>query len=101
MDVLNEYLSGKGKRGEHNRPSPRLVCTDGFNMSVQASEYTYCSPRENNAFPYSSVEVGYPSEREEALMPYAEDDDKPAQTVYGYVPVAVVLAIIEKHGGIA
>ena len=100
MADLNAFLRGPGKRDGY-KPSPRLVCADGFNMSVQASRFTYCSPREDDAFPYTAVEVGFPSEREETLMPYAEDSDKPTDTVYGFVPVVVVEAIIEKHGGIA
>lgn len=33
-------------------------------------------------------------------MQYAEDEDRPTATVYGYVPVSVVEALIDKHGGI-
>lgn len=44
-------------------------------------------------------EVGFPNQREELLMPYAEDPKTPTETVYGYVPVTLVEQIIEKHGG--
>lgn len=77
-----------------------ITCKDGFKMSVQASEMHYCSPRENNAEYYTTVEVGFPSEQEETLMPYAEEPVSPTETVYGWVPIQVVSAIIEKHGGI-
>ena len=33
-------------------------------------------------------------------MPYAEDRERPTDTVYGYVPVEIVERVIEKHGGI-
>lgn len=79
---------------------PRVVCADGFSLSVQASGGHYCSPREDRG-PWWRVEVGYPSERVEALMPYAEDPAEPTETVYGYVPVEIVDAVIAAHGGIA
>lgn len=75
-----------------------LVCKDGFKMSVQTSLGNYCNPR-NDTGPYIEVEVGYPSAKEETLMPYADDKDKPTNTVYAYVPIQVVLDIIKAHGG--
>lgn len=69
-------------------------------MSVQANEAADCSPRVNNAEKYESVEVGYPSEREELLMAYAEDPTRPTRTVYGWVPSHVVSLVCVKHGGI-
>ena len=76
-----------------------VVCADGFEMSVQANEGAYCSPRIDGAERYTEVEVGFPSEREDLLMPYVEDESKPLQTVYGWVPVATVSLVIAKHGG--
>jgi hypothetical protein len=78
---------------------PRIECADGLTLSVQASAFHYCTPRETGAHPYQSVEVGFPSERIEALMPYAEDAEAPTETVYGYVPVEVVNQIVTEHGG--
>ena len=77
----------------------RVVCADGFSMSVQANSGAYCEPREDNARSYSEVEVGYPSEREEALMNWVESPNRPTNTVYGYVPSGVVRRVIDKHGG--
>ena len=77
-----------------------VVCRDGFTMSVQASKFHYCFPRENEG-PYELVEVGYPSAKEDLLLDYAEEPDIPTSTVYGYVPVEVVEAVLEKHGGFA
>ena len=74
-------------------------CADGFNMSVQASRYNYCSPRDNTG-PWDSVEVGHPSAYELCLMPYAEEPGRPTETVYGYVPNKLVHSIIETHGGL-
>lgn len=78
--------------------APAFKCADGFTVSIQASEHHYCSPREN-VTSYTAVELGFPSEAEPLLMEYAEDADEPTQTVYPYVPVDVVLQVINKHGG--
>jgi hypothetical protein len=82
---------------------PRIVCADGFSLSVQARHVCYCEPRGDFEPQYYSVEVGYPSSKDDLLMPYAEGgpDCDGTDTVYGYVPVDVVAAVIEKHGGIA
>jgi hypothetical protein len=81
------------------RLNKKIVCSDGFSMSIQANEYAYCEPRHADAKQYTSVEVGYPSEPEELLMQYAESPTRPTDTIYGYVPVALVYAVIVKHGG--
>jgi hypothetical protein len=83
---------------------PLTHCEDGFSVSVQASEYHYCSPREDG-YPlhmYDTVEVGYPSERPEPWekwQTYTSEPDRPTDTVYGWVPLEMVLALIESHGG--
>lgn len=95
--MINEWIK------EHRFNSwltKRLICKDGFEMSVQASNVHYCSPRIDNADYYSEVEVGYPTVSEEELLDYAEDRTRPTKTVYGYVPVELVDKIISKHGGI-
>jgi hypothetical protein len=82
----------------------RVFCNDGFNMSVQAGSALYSAPRVTLRSKYTcfyrEFEVGFPSEKEDLLMPYAEDEDKPTETVYAYVPIEVVNKVIEKHGGI-
>jgi hypothetical protein len=90
--------------GEPNpRVRPVITCADGFRLSVQASEYHYCTPRDNDG-PWLSMEVGFPSERPEPWETwgqYAEEPNEPTQTVYGRVPVDVIDALIESHGGAA
>ncbi len=87
------------KYDSSGRPEWETVhCADGFNMSVQASRYNYCSPR-NDRGPWMSVEVGYPSHLDVLLRPYAEEPDLPTDTVYGYVPSEIILAVVEAHGG--
>ena len=77
-----------------------VVCADGFRMSVQGHNSAYCAPRIDDAEKYTQVEIGYPSDVEELIMPWAEDPSKPTETVYGYVPVSVAINVIAKHGGI-
>ena len=79
---------------------PRLLCNDGFSISVQASKFHYCSPRLDGIQDYEAVELGYPSMEDELINEYAEDDWNYTETVYGYVPIEVVEKLIEKHGGI-
>jgi hypothetical protein len=77
----------------------RVYCQSGFNMSIQASETSYCDPKDN-AGPYTHVEIGFPNAIEEMIIGFAEDPDNPTETVYGWVPVGLVQALIIKHGGI-
>ena len=77
----------------------KVVCADGFTMSVQAHAGAYCIPRMTGASVYLEVEVGFPSGREELLMEWAEEANRPTDTVYGFVPVQVVTNVIAKHGG--
>lgn len=78
----------------------RIKCVDGFAMSVQASDCHYSTPRVRGLGFYNTYEVGFPSEAEPLLMPYAEDEDNPTSTVYGYVPVQIIVDVIAKHGGV-
>ena len=93
---INTYSNGAHEI-QANRP--RLYCNDGYSISVQASEFHYCSPRLNGLQDYKSVELGYPSTEDELINEYAEGMDY-TDTVYGYVPIEVVEKLIEKHGGI-
>jgi hypothetical protein len=82
-----------------SKQNQRVLCADGFEMSVQASATSYSIPRMTDAPVYREVEVGFPSAREDMLIEWAEDPDDPTGTVYGYVPVQVVTNVIAKHGG--
>lgn len=92
---INKYL--------HENREGRLVrtlkCKNGLSLSVQASSSHYCSPR-NDIGPWCEVEIGFPSERVEELMPYAENSDDPCGTVYAYVPIEIVEHVVESHGGL-
>ena len=94
MQVNNFFKEAGATRNK------RVVCADGFEMSVQAHRTAYCSPRMDNAEKYTSVEIGFPSERAPMLMQFAEEVTDPTGTVSGYVPVQVVTNVLAKHGGI-
>jgi hypothetical protein len=78
----------------------QVVCADGFKMSVQAHDGAYCEPRLDGQRKYTLVEIGFPSVEEALIMPWAEDNSKPTDTVYPYVPVDIVTNVIVKHGGL-
>jgi hypothetical protein len=78
----------------------RIVCNDGFSMSVQAGEALYCTPRDNHG-PWDSVEIGYPSALEPLILGWAETPEDPKGSVYGFVPISVCDAVIAMHSGIA
>lgn len=80
---------------------PRIICNDGFSMSVQVSEGHYCTPRRDRSSWYETAEVGFPSEVEERLIQYAEEKDRPLETVYGWVPLSIIDEIVSCHGGIS
>lgn len=120
------FLDGRMCYVADNLVRPRVICNDGFSISVQANECAYCLPRISQGLldeklyfkgtfnfdrdvasgfidefiPYVEVELGYPSEVEEDLLPYAEDESDPTNTVYGYVPIEIVDSMIQRHGGI-
>jgi hypothetical protein len=78
------------------RQCDKIECADGFALSVQASNFHYCTPRDYEG-PYTHVEIGFPSEVETELMPYCEDINDPTGTVYANVPIELVLSLINKH----
>jgi len=78
---------------------PLMICSDGFEMSVQGSSFHYCSPREDFAM-YTTMEIGFPTEEEELIAEFAENKNDLTGTVYSNVDVYIIQAVIEKHGGI-
>jgi len=104
----NRQTFGIIKRNEREKMkdhNPRITCKDGFNISVQGSSYNYATPREDNPpNGYTHVECGYPSSKPvtSALLKFAElfSTNDYTETVYGYVPVEVVEAELDAHGGV-
>ena len=114
MMKINEFIKNNLKVTNHSRDSlmnqmltstrlPKIVCVDGFEMSVQVGFSLYSTPKKV-AKRYSAVEIGFPSEHEPLIEEFAEGsfDETPnyTDTVYPYVPVAIVDKVLKKHGGI-
>ena len=82
--------------------NPRITCKDGFNISVQAHDGSYCQ-RNTNGVPVT-VECGFPSwvPGTSEFRKYAElcGTSDYTKTDYGFVPVEVVQAELAIHGGI-
>jgi hypothetical protein len=105
-DVVNQFHRWLRKdeevRGKQYRtPISAAVCKDGFCVSIQASEFSYCQPRITADVDYRQFELGFPNMAVPELAEWKDGSDvDDTQTVYGYVPVAVIVALVEKHGGI-
>jgi hypothetical protein len=83
-------------------PRKKIVCKDGFEVSVQGGWGKYSSPRCDESDHYSSWELGFPTERPtDEVMEHCENPEDPTQTVYGYVPTEKVIALIVAHGGLS
>ena len=78
------------------RPRNAITCVDGFVLSVQASEHTYCSPRDNDG-PWTQVECML-IKGKLTFAAWDEYEDGTGE-VYGYVPVELVNREIHSHGG--
>ena len=103
INNVNEFLRKTFSKTIFGTPAlrPIAVCADGFSLSIQASSMHYCRPSKDlQDGDYSKVELSYLSEEVEEFLPFAEDDEAPLATVYGYVPVETVDPFLAKHGGI-
>ena len=76
-----------------------FTCTSGLTFSLQTSSFHYCTPRTDKG-PWSQVEIGFPNQAIEKLMPFAEDKDRPTGTVYGWVPMNIIMEVITDNGGL-
>lgn len=96
---LNEYMKNN-KDDKCTWLTKRVEMNDGFNVSIQASEFHYCEPRKNTEpEKYRSFELGYPSDRDE-LIDLLGEEKETNDTVFPYVDRDVVEQLILKHGGI-
>ena len=103
MNELVEWLVDSNPIAKWGIRRP-LICCDGFQMSVQTSALHYCAPQ-GVLGTWTHVEIGSISIIEPLLWRYAET---PAEwtklaaggAVYPYVPIELVAAIVELHGGI-
>ena len=82
--------------------NPRITCKDGFTISVQAHDGSYC--QRNTEGKLITVECGFPTwtPGTSVFRNYAElcGTDDYTETVYPYTPVEVVQAELDAHGGV-
>lgn len=93
-----KYYAGTGLDDTTGR-TPRLLCSDGFHVSVQVGDGNYCEPR-NSEGPHTKAELGFPTEPMPSLYGYCEDLSCPTDTVYGYVPLEAICDVLNDHGGL-
>ena len=98
VEALQAHLNTAEVVGMPDRifrlPVSAITCGDGTRFSVQASEFTYCQPR-NNLGPWTHVEVMTLTENTEPRHWSHDAGDGLA----GYVPIeAVALEIIDRRG---
>lgn len=87
----------------------RVVCADGFTVSIQASSGHYANDtppegaKENapywrldgtTYYPFRSVEIGNPSEADMSAL-----DKRESGGVWAFVPVAAAASLLDAHGG--
>jgi len=81
---------------------PRIICSDGFSVSIQASSSHYCIPR-NNTGPYTHFELGFPSEIVDEWIPYCEghsESEDPREKVYPRVPIHLIVNELKLRGNV-
>ena len=100
--AMNMEVNGKTIRyTDTHIYRPRVVCKDGFSVSVQADKHRCCEPK-GNAENYSKVELINPSKADQLIAEYAlgKKDQDLTDVIYVYVPVSIVDKLLAKHGGI-
>lgn len=102
LKVLNKHLSDTNTSENYNvRPrfNFKLKGKD-CSVSIQASECAYSNPRKANEEVYQEVELGYPDFdfTNSFINKYAEDKEKPRDSIYGYVPLKELAKELSKLG---
>jgi hypothetical protein len=84
--------------GQEKRIFPRMVCSDGFEMSVQGHWGAYSCPRDDFADRYQEVEIMC---KADPILDEHGGHDSGEERIYGYVPIEIVERVIAAHGGLA
>ena len=91
-----------------------VKCNDGFTFSARFTFYEKihygmnygmnCNSKEADRIKeITHMELGYPSEADDLIAPYANEKEYGTpltQDVYGYTPIDVIVALVNKHGGL-
>jgi hypothetical protein len=96
IDALNQHLADvtviELMPGETCRyPAGHITCNDGSVLSIQASKYTYCTPRQDQG-PWTHVEVMLIRGKTPTHWDHNPGD------VDGYIPIEAVAAEIQSRG---
>jgi len=99
-----DFLHKTFKADEKLLFRPVAVMADGFFVSIQGGTWCHHSSPQPEWFgnpidEYETLELGFPSELDDLLIPYAEADDT-NDTVFNEVPLSIVEKLVAKHGGI-
>ena len=102
---FTDFMNKNCEISEYFQFSKKIKCKSGLEMSVQASEGHYCTPRKNAPKHigynyYTHFEIGFPNIVVEKLIPYAECDKDLTETVYPYTPKELIQEIISDNGGL-
>ena len=86
---------------------PRIVCKDGFSISIQVHNGAYCESENGYrefGYEWKKVEWGFPSQDIDAMKYNAENryNSNPEGTTetVGSCEIALIDKLIEEHGGI-
>ena len=99
MIIDNEIFQTLFKSGEVIEP---IRCMNGLIISVQCTSSHRANRREvyvNSE--WATCECGFPNRELQELKEYAEVQEHLLDTVYNYVPVDLVIKILNDNGGIA
>jgi len=86
------------------KQNPRIICKNGVSLSVQASQFHYCFPRQDTG-PHTECEVGFIQDGDGNPLSPPESwrehgDGCFPSDVYGYVPKEKIMEFTEENGGI-
>jgi hypothetical protein len=91
VNKLPKYNSILDAKMLHNYINPKIICNDGFSISVQGGSWYYSTPKEKTDV-YLELEIGFASEKDEIMLNYDE--------TRGYVPINEINECLKRHGGI-
>ncbi|WP_156878737.1 hypothetical protein [Roseomonas gilardii] len=95
--VLSAYI--KENQDETLGLAPKIKCRDGFGVSIQASRYHYCTPREDGPEFWTEFECGFPTAPVRSWREWRDGPTPDTQNVFGFVPASKIMDVIRRHGG--
>jgi len=106
MGTRNDNISTESMTEKYNEDFfflPRVVCKDGFSISIQVNHNNYCASENGTrefGLNWKEVEWGFPSSTINPIKYNAEDKKHTTDTVGGYVDINIIDELLNEHGGI-